>query len=558
MRSLVAELDGCSGGKAGEIAAAARLGRTPCQNVSRAKAAELLGLVRDQTRPVKADRIGAVGPDLFRNGQYVIKRGSFVMGGSEHGAEIPFVVEVWAAKKEKGNDIDIVWVCVNRTPITGEVEAYRDGDKDICLHGSGLKHYCSSAPKKGGFNIVVHVTTPYCPIVSDGKVPDLGTFAETIIDAVEKATRKAQRAAPKDTKVSQKSVIIDNLDDVIAAVSGPEHHRFSVRQILYRMRPLVKEQTGEHLTTGNFTSVITDYEAEHGEIPRMYREPRGSIYHPHIKETIPLSTLTVERYERPPWCFNKVVANEKEGFNEALKENGWFERNDCAPCSSKGFTTRAIKDLVDKLAEHDEPVMVFCVHDADAAGPMIYQTFQQETKARGARKIKIINLGLEPWEAVELGLEVEDIPKPEKRRAIADYVLKRDAEFPNEAPDGVSWEEWLQTHRIELNAMTTPQFIAWLDAKMTPYVGKLVPPEAVISAELEQQLETKVRATITERILREAQLDDQVAETLEKITRPNGTALVNGINNLFERDPVREWRDHVRAEVANLTKEVEP
>jgi hypothetical protein len=60
--------------------------------------------------------------------------------------------------------------------------------------------------------------------------------------------------------------------------------------------------------------------------------------------------------------------------------------------------------LVDELAEHDEPVTVFCAHDADGAGGLIYQTFQEATKARGARKIKIVNLGLEPWEAIEMGL----------------------------------------------------------------------------------------------------------------------------------------------------------
>jgi DNA topoisomerase VI subunit A len=62
-----------------------------------------------------------------------------------------------------------------------------------------------------------------------------------------------------------------------------------------------------------------------------------------------------------------VTYIEKEGFSEALKAAGWPERHDCALMSSKGFTTRAAKDLVDKLAEHDEPVTVFCVHDADAA-----------------------------------------------------------------------------------------------------------------------------------------------------------------------------------------------
>src|SRR5262249_41059626 len=41
-----------------------------------------------------------------------------------------------------------------------------------------------------------------------------------------------------------------------------------------------------------------------------------------------------------------------------------------------------------------------------------------------ARKIKIINLGLEPWEAIEMGLEVEEIERGKKRRPVANYVLE--------------------------------------------------------------------------------------------------------------------------------------
>ena len=49
----------------------------------------------------------------------------------------------------------------------------------------------------------------------------------------------------------------------------------------------------------------------------MYREPRGSIYHPHRRETITLGTLTVDEYERPEWNYNKVVYIEKEGLYHA-------------------------------------------------------------------------------------------------------------------------------------------------------------------------------------------------------------------------------------------------
>jgi hypothetical protein len=76
---------------------------------------------------------------------------------------------------------------------------------------------------------------------------------------------------------------------------------------------------------------------------------------------------------------------------------------------------------------------------------------------------------------------VATVPQGDKRKAVADYVL--------ESENG--WAEWLQTHRVELNAMTTPQFIAWLDDKMEAHVGKLIPPPDVLTAELDKRLAAK-------------------------------------------------------------------
>ena len=211
--------------------------------------------------------------------------------------------------------------------------------------------------------------------------------------------------------------------------------------------------------------------------------------------------------------------------------------------SSKGFSTRAARDLIDKLVEHDEPVEVFCVHDADASGTMIYQTLQEATKARGARKIKIINLGLEPWEAVEMGLEVETLEETKRLKPVADYVREH----------GGDWEDWLQTHRVELNAMTTPQLIEWLDQKMAEFGnGKLIPPTHVLEQELAERIESKVRAAITERILREAKLDDQVAAAIAAIKTPDGAKLARDIARLFKRQPDGEWRDHIEAVARDL------
>jgi hypothetical protein len=549
LRSLIAQLDGCTGSKAGEIVAAAGLDRMTCGSLSRDQATDLLKTARKRARPVGADRLGLVGRDAFPGHQYAMVCGTIPFGSAPPKADIPIVVEVWARKTSDKKSTITVTMLVNRTPVTSPLRAFRDGEKDICLLGCGLNHGYCDTPTKGAYDIAINITTPYCPITSDGKAPNLAPFGSEIGAALSKATRRALRAAPAEKRLSQKDVVLDNLDEAIAKAGGDGKHRFTERQPYYVLRPIVLEQTGQPLLIGNYKGIITDYENEHGDIPGMFREPRGSIYHPHRKETITLGTLMVESYKRPPRTFNKLIYIEKEGFGEALKDDEWPERHDCMLMSSKGFSTRAARDLIDKLAEHDEPCTIFCVHDADGFGPMIYQTLQSATKARGARKVRIINLGLDPWEAVAMGLEVETFEPPTKRIPVADYV--------REHPDGAYWEEWLQSNRVELNAMTMPQFFAWLDRKMEEHgSGKLIPPPTVVAAELESLLAEAVGEAVIERILREADSETQIAATLEAIKRPSDSALMQGIKNLFARAPESEWRKHVAAVVKALMKKV--
>jgi hypothetical protein len=535
VRDLIASFDGCTGARAGEIVNAAGLGRAICESVTRTQANKLLEIAQEDARPVSAKRLNAVGPVFTSIGfEYSVHRGTVSVGPDTH---IPFVAEAWARKDSETTLI----VCVNRTPVTANVHAARD-KRDIDMFGCGVHHTIAQAPKDAQFDITLNIITPFMPITSDGKAPNLEIFLDAIQRTVGNAVRKAHR--PNTTGNSQKDIVLSHLDEVIAIVSGDGQYRFSQRQLLYQLRPIVRNEIDQTLELGNFTNIITDYENEHGEIDGMYREPRGSIYHPHREETITLGTLMVEDYERPEWTFNKVVYIEKEGFGEALKDDRWAERHDCMLMSSKGYATRAARDLVDKLAEHDEPVTIFCVHDADAYGTTIYQAFQEETRARDTRNITIVNLGLEPWEAIAMGLEVEDVEQGKKRKPVADYVREYD--------DGEDWEEWLQTHRVELNAMTTPQFIGWLDDKMSEHGdGKLIPPADALTAELDKRIEAKVRAAITERILREAGLDDQVARAIGAIEKPSGASLAEGVKQLFEQEADREWRDHIEA-VANL------
>ena len=177
-------------GKAGEIVSAAGLDRATCESVSRQQAKALLEIARRTARKVTPERLGCVGSDAFPEYKYAIERGLALVGSESPKAEIPFVVEAWAKKSgEKGN-IEFS-MSVNRTPVTGEISAYRDADKDINLSGCGLGHYFKGTPRKGKFHIRVNILTPYCPITSDGKAPNLEPFVKEIGAALVAATKKS-------------------------------------------------------------------------------------------------------------------------------------------------------------------------------------------------------------------------------------------------------------------------------------------------------------------------------------------------------------------------------
>jgi hypothetical protein len=545
VRDLIASLDGCTGAKAGKITASFK--NTACHTLSRAQAVELLLSARAAARSVRPERLGTVGRLDTLPPSYKCEQGLLVAGGREPKAQVPFMVEAWAHADCGAGDRSRLAVFVNRTPITGDVHVYQ-GKDGLGLHGCGLGH-CVPAPK-GSFDLVLNITTPFCPITTDGKEPDLAPFIEQIAAAIKQVARSAHRARPKGSQASsdgltQKAVFLSRLHEGVAKASGNGAYRFNQRQLFYVLRPFVIEALGAEPSWDNFCHVITEYEEQQGDIPGMYRDPRGTLYHPHIGQDIPLGTLAVEQYRRPDWTFNKILYIEKEGFFEALKAARWPERHDCALVTSKGFSTRAVRDLLDLLADSEEPVTVFCIHDADASGSLIYQTLQQETKARPRRRIQIINLGLESWEAIAMGLEVESFRRRERHAPIADYVRER--------PDGTHWEEWLQTNRVELNMMTTPQFLAWLDAKMAEHDSvKVVPPNTVLAATAHRQLEEHLRRIITDQILNEANVAEQIADAVRGIPLPCGEDLATSVSNWLNERPNAHWRDCVNQIAAEL------
>jgi hypothetical protein len=313
------------------------------------------------------------------------------------------------------------------------------------------------------------------------------------------------------------------------------------------------DEVGESLEWHYFSQkVVTAYEETCGEEPMAYRDPRGIFYHPHTGESLPLGTLAVEKYRRPEYQFNKVLVVEKEGFFEALKAVNWPERHDCALLATKGQPTRAARDLVDMIADTKEPVQVFVLHDCDAPGTIYMQSFQEETRLRGRRSIELIDLGLNIDEALELAeqgiIEIEDHTY-EKHQAVADYVDDEDK------------RDWFQTHRAELNAFTTAQFIDRLDRLMAKYDGKLVPPNDVLIESLNRAVDELVRDKVTRELLAESRLEDRVQAAraeLEPAVAQLKSELPERIAADLEADRLRDWRYVLEARAVEVVTDGKP
>ncbi|WP_143393486.1 hypothetical protein [Fimbriiglobus ruber] len=494
---VIETLGGCTSDRRVAAITAGFRDRT-ARAVTRPEAAVLLDRCRHDQDPVPPHRRGGVKkmPGVYDG------YGKRTVLLDDDGREVPYVIEAWAHKQAT----PALTVCVNRTPIVTRVHARRDGT-EYALFGAGLSHGVRAGRKKfGEYRILVNVLSPHLPLTSTGKEPDLDPVVAGIGGAVAQAIRGARRAAPGAGAGAhtQKEVIRDHIPAEAARLSGGGAYQFSLRQLFYAIRPTLIDAIGQEPEYGRFSKVVGEYEDAVGAIPHMYRDNRGSIYHPHVGPaagTIPLGSRTVAEYTRPAWRFDKILYCEKEGLFPVLQHARWPEQYDCTLLTAKGFASRAVRDLVTRLKGGAEPVTVYCIHDADGPGTVIYESLKDKLAAPG---VEVVNLGLDPAEGRAMGLTVEPVKRKasargtEPRVAVARYLSDDD-------------QDWLQTHRIELNAMTSPEFIAWLSRKMAPYhTGKVVPPVPVLTAELEKVARAGLAAHFTAETLRRARIADRV------------------------------------------------
>ena len=103
--------------------------------------------------------------------------------------------------------------------------------------------------------------------------------------------------------------------------------------------------------------------------------------------------------------------------------------------------------------------------------------------------------------------------------------------------------DWLRRHRVELNAMTTPQFIGWLDDKMAAFGnGKLVPPARVLTDDLSEHARGPAAPADHRADPARGRIEEKVAAALQKMDLPVPEELCTVVEAALVDQPAASWR----------------
>jgi hypothetical protein len=175
--------------------------------------------------------------------------------------------------------------------------------------------------------------------------------------------------------------------------------------------------------------------------------------------------------------YNYALFIEKAGFGSLLARAEIAERFDLAIFSSKGMSTTAVRMLVQKLSEAGVTILI--AHDFDRSGLLIRHYLSNDSRRyRFNSPPKVIDLGLRLADTKAMRLQSEPVEYPQKKHpgeALAEVEGITQEEIDFLVRKRVAPGCWTG-QRVELNAMTSRQFIDWLEAKFREHeIGKVIP-----------------------------------------------------------------------------------
>jgi hypothetical protein len=345
------------------------------------------------------------------------------------------------------------------------------------------------------------------------------TVAKTIADMLAKTTdrwakqrkaeirdanarfRRADRMSRRDRPLKQTEAANIVMRSAYMTASANGTLPANPRQIYYPARPEMLRLTGlSSIDSGYFSqTLLNKYMREHpGETANwnIAWDDRGHFSEPHTHLEIGLGTLAVRDYIRrlsdmairsagisttdiktigPSGRYGAVMFLEKEGFTQILEAAQIAERFDIAIMSTKGMSVTAARMLVEELCGK-RGLPLFVLHDFDVTGFSIKKTLTESgERYRFRHKLNFIDLGLRLTDVEALGLPSERVSLKDSRSATADRLRI----------NGATREEiafLIAGQRVELNALSSDRFIAFVERKLTAHgVAKVIPTRETLA-----------------------------------------------------------------------------
>jgi hypothetical protein len=330
-------------------------------------------------------------------------------------------------------------------------------------------------------------------------------------------TRKAEERNPasrsyrvsrmtRERGVSFKEAAAQIMEEAYLKVSGNGQYPANARQLMYAARGHIQKVTGRQLESNYFTqTLLPDYMEEHGTLDwDVVYDARGHFTEPHGKKSFGIGTLEVRDYlagfddpsvsdagfsqakvetSGPSGSFGAVLFIEKEGFDPILKAARIAEKYDIAIMSTKGMSVVAARVLADEMcSEYNIPLLL--LHDFDKAGFSIAGTLQRDTRRyEFQNSIEVIDLGLNLADVEALGLESEYQHHPKGRKSALIANLQENGASEEEITFMFrDFDRLRSTRRVELNAMTSPQFVAFIERKLRENdIAKIIPDQDLLA-----------------------------------------------------------------------------
>ena len=407
------------------------------------------------------------------------------------------------------------------------------------------------------YALIVHLTAPGLRFLDRGKtrlnITDEGmvegiqraiaTVLKTFREEGKKAEADARKQARADERredaalrpgdrVSLRDAVFLELARAVRLASGDDALPASIRTVYYKVRPLIAKHTTAELGYTYFSqTLVPDYEARFGKLRNLYADPRGMFHQPHDGVAWPIGDRAIEGFQFPDWQFDKILFVEKKGLYPILKAARLMERYDLAIIAGEGFSSVAIRTLLDRASQRQ--MRIFVLHDCDVDGYNIARTLGEATRRMPGHHLEVIDLGLRLADAQALDLEHEDYTR---KKDLPDTLTLTEAERAFFIHRQTGKKQWA-ARRVELNALSSGQLIALIERGLKEHHadGKLIPPAKVVLEHGQETIEQLILERVNQEIARQLDIPAIRARVLRtiKANRLRPGRLLAAIDNAF-------------------------